>query len=215
MCIRDRSTGASNGDTLRAESCGMDGPQRWQGSLDQDTECVTVTQGIVGLHQRFGRVGTSTRAEPGTVRLSLEEAYELATEHGALEVLTHGGVVSAEECWGLFGGLRPGFPHSYAAHRHFKTAGFAPKGGDQYGADLVLYQPSGAGHSHSKYLVVVLSVGSGAVRHHQREFSWTQLHGCNRLAVQVKKELVLCYVCLLYTSPSPRDRTRSRMPSSA
>ena len=25
----------------------------------------------------------------------------------------------------------------------------------------------------------------------------------------------LVYVCLLYTSPSPRDRTRSRMPSSA
>ena len=27
--------------------------------------------------------------------------------------------------------------------------------------------------------------------------------------------LVLYYNCLLYTSPSPRDRTRSRMPSSA
>ena len=26
---------------------------------------------------------------------------------------------------------------------------------------------------------------------------------------------VMCYGCLLYTSPSPRDRTRSRMPSSA
>ena len=25
----------------------------------------------------------------------------------------------------------------------------------------------------------------------------------------------MIYVCLLYTSPSPRDRTRSRMPSSA
>ena len=25
----------------------------------------------------------------------------------------------------------------------------------------------------------------------------------------------LAYICLLYTSPSPRDRTRSRMPSSA
>ena len=25
----------------------------------------------------------------------------------------------------------------------------------------------------------------------------------------------LCIICLLYTSPSPRDRTRSRMPSSA
>ena len=28
-------------------------------------------------------------------------------------------------------------------------------------------------------------------------------------------KLDLIYVCLLYTSPSPRDRTRSRMPSSA
>jgi len=26
---------------------------------------------------------------------------------------------------------------------------------------------------------------------------------------------LLFYICLLYTSPSPRDRTRSRMPSSA
>ena len=25
----------------------------------------------------------------------------------------------------------------------------------------------------------------------------------------------MCMICLLYTSPSPRDRTRSRMPSSA
>ena len=29
------------------------------------------------------------------------------------------------------------------------------------------------------------------------------------------KEVNMNYVCLLYTSPSPRDRTRSRMPSSA
>ena len=27
--------------------------------------------------------------------------------------------------------------------------------------------------------------------------------------------LTACQACLLYTSPSPRDRTRSRMPSSA
>ena len=26
---------------------------------------------------------------------------------------------------------------------------------------------------------------------------------------------MIIYICLLYTSPSPRDRTRSRMPSSA
>ena len=29
------------------------------------------------------------------------------------------------------------------------------------------------------------------------------------------EEYVLNLICLLYTSPSPRDRTRSRMPSSA
>ena len=35
-----------------------------------------------------------------------------------------------------------------------------------------------------------------------------------------QSQLIICHVdhclsCLLYTSPSPRDRTRSRMPSSA
>ena len=28
-------------------------------------------------------------------------------------------------------------------------------------------------------------------------------------------KLVLCHLCLLYTSPSPRDKRQSRMPSSA
>ena len=31
----------------------------------------------------------------------------------------------------------------------------------------------------------------------------------------VKSDATLDFICLLYTSPSPRDRTRSRMPSSA
>eukprot|EP00656_Telonema_subtile_P052569 TRINITY_DN7366_c0_g1_i4.p1 TRINITY_DN7366_c0_g1~~TRINITY_DN7366_c0_g1_i4.p1 ORF type:complete len:436 (-),score=131.36 TRINITY_DN7366_c0_g1_i4:39-1346(-) len=35
------------------------------------------------------------------------------------------------------------------------------------------------------------------------------------LHVQTHAELLLAGACLLYTSPSPRDRTRSRMPSSA
>ena len=33
--------------------------------------------------------------------------------------------------------------------------------------------------------------------------------------LSVKPKIFVCNVCLLYTSPSPRDRTRSRMPSSA
>ena len=34
-------------------------------------------------------------------------------------------------------------------------------------------------------------------------------------APAIKKNAVICYGCLLYTSPSPRDATLSRMPSSA
>ena len=35
------------------------------------------------------------------------------------------------------------------------------------------------------------------------------------IEVNSKEELIGLNGCLLYTSPSPRDRTRSRMPSSA
>ena len=36
-----------------------------------------------------------------------------------------------------------------------------------------------------------------------------------RVKINEGPDLNLLYTCLLYTSPSPRDRTRSRMPSSA
>ena len=41
-------------------------------------------------------------------------------------------------------------------------------------------------------------------------------HG-NLLFVDLRDHygITQCVICLLYTSPSPRDRTRSRMPSSA
>ena len=41
-------------------------------------------------------------------------------------------------------------------------------------------------------------------------------HGLHTVCAKVTTEfLEWCKDCLLYTSPSPRDRTRSRMPSSA
>ena len=44
-------------------------------------------------------------------------------------------------------------------------------------------------------------------------------HGgfCSRMAINhlAQNPALLTITCLLYTSPSPRDRTRSRMPSSA
>ena len=37
----------------------------------------------------------------------------------------------------------------------------------------------------------------------------------NKFQVEFSSVPGECLICLLYTSPSPRDRTRSRMPSSA
>ena len=41
--------------------------------------------------------------------------------------------------------------------------------------------------------------------------NWDEIVMIGRMVAKTKK----FYGCLLYTSPSPRDRTRSRMPSSA
>ena len=53
----------------------------------------------------------------------------------------------------------------------------------------------------------------------QKEFERKQISGgLDRLHSNTKKLEEQTYAsatCLLYTSPSPRDRTRSRMPSSA
>ena len=44
---------------------------------------------------------------------------------------------------------------------------------------------------------------------------WQHVSGNKRKPKEVDTESTWNRVCLLYTSPSPRDRTRSRMPSSA
>ena len=51
------------------------------------------------------------------------------------------------------------------------------------------------------------SIGSGLIA--------AVLHPLIVNAVQPSMGIQGAYACLLYTSPSPRDRTRSRMPSSA
>ena len=45
--------------------------------------------------------------------------------------------------------------------------------------------------------------------------SLTTIHSKSNVHVDIWKPYTNFLVCLLYTSPSPRDRTRSRMPSSA
>ena len=51
--------------------------------------------------------------------------------------------------------------------------------------------------------------------HHRCNHGHKACHNGLHLKVVSKKENMIHRVCLLYTSPSPRDRTRSRMPSSA
>ena len=63
-----------------------------------------------------------------------------------------------------------------------------------------------------KYAKLVTDAGGSIVA----ENPW----GLKSLAYPIQKKTtglywVMEYTCLLYTSPSPRDRTRSRMPSSA
>ena len=53
----------------------------------------------------------------------------------------------------------------------------------------------------TKVVVIGGGVVGCSVAYHLAKFGW--------------KDTVLLESCLLYTSPSPRDRTRSRMPSSA
>ena len=45
--------------------------------------------------------------------------------------------------------------------------------------------------------------------------AWENRDNVNQDSEQSLKDTINQMICLLYTSPSPRDRTRSRMPSSA
>src|SRR5665811_2593150 len=96
--------------------------------------------------------------------------------------------------------------------------------------------PVGAGwaveffHLHAGGLLLRLIgqafVANGIERRSVRAIRWAGWHALPGAGVECLSRLALLLlilplqvgwlsVCLLYTSPSPRDRTRSRMPSSA
>ena len=55
-------------------------------------------------------------------------------------------------------------------------------------------------------------------RLNERYEAWTSTYDKGKIIVSdliIFFQIILIMICLLYTSPSPRDRTRSRMPSSA
>ena len=79
---------------------------------------------------------------------------------------------------------------------------------------IVLSTSSGTGlmegaiRSATQKKAIVFSVGAFGKR-------WYELARLNGIDADLHEEISGHATCLLYTSPSPRDRTRSRMPSSA
>ena len=69
------------------------------------------------------------------------------------------------------------------------------------------------------YLPYPLNNG-GLIRVHHLVINIAQMHNVTLMCMEPDNEeqaagIKVLESCLLYTSPSPRDRTRSRMPSSA
>ena len=87
--------------------------------------------------------------------------------------------------------------------------------------DPVLFSPAMIGLMALSDVVGLYSRNQLAQRARRRRHHWpdrgaahANLHGRGMFRGW-REDAFQAYVCLLYTSPSPRDRTRSRMPSSA
>ena len=71
------------------------------------------------------------------------------------------------------------------------------------------------------FMILLLICGSCVAQQSIDEFTQQQQPEKDNAVAKVKltgtkvADVEYAMVCLLYTSPSPRDRTRSRMPSSA
>ena len=71
---------------------------------------------------------------------------------------------------------------------------------------------------HEKLALLMIALGEDAASTLLKRFDSKDAEGiCKRIGdfSIVDQELKDCVLCLLYTSPSPRDRQKSRMPSSA
>ena len=70
-------------------------------------------------------------------------------------------------------------------------------------ADLVVEDGKNFGNKHFLKIDMQVSIEQLIKQEQENESEGVRIEG------------IPCRCCLLYTSPSPRDRTRSRMPSSA
>ncbi|KAL0027480.1 hypothetical protein WJX77_004371 [Trebouxia sp. C0004] len=142
-----------------------------------------------------------------SVRLSPEEGIFLAHALGNIQFLVNTGPLSLESLWQSFVHRNEGFVHSYVAYYHFRSKGWIPRSGLQYGTDLVLYKqhPSLV---HSTLCVIIIpmmfsrecaersttSSPELMVDGQNGTLSWHDVEGINRLCVRVGKRLMLLYI---------------------
>ena len=75
-----------------------------------------------------------------------------------------------------------------------------------------LFAPSGAMFSIATHIMTLETSFSHPAEYAKRHRESPEVQSFKQ---NLSRESMVAYICLLYTSPSPRDRTRSRMPSSA
>lgn len=176
-----------------------------------DTLCFGNLDGGVGtaayVRQVLEAAGQAVQGDRA-VRLSLDEAFFMAYALEIMEVheVPQGGAaagVSGGEAaaavaavalditalWQRLQQLRHDFFLLYLAYHHFRSKGWIPRTGLQYGADFVLYQRHPA-LSHSDYTVIVIPLSPGQRPH----LGWHDFQISNRLSTQVSKKLLLLYV---------------------
>lgn len=127
------------------------------------------------------------------VRLSLDEAFFMAYALGILAVHDvvegHAVALDTTALWQRLQQLRHDFFLLYLAHHHFRSKGWIPRTGLQYGADFVLYQRHPA-LTHSDYTVLIVPLAPGQ----RPDLGWHDVQVSNRLSTQVSKKLLLLYV---------------------
>ena len=87
--------------------------------------------------------------------------------------------------------------------------------GYQYGTPDAFYPSLVGGQTLKSYYVEPYTHGSMATMLMVSALHTAVLHTLNTYGLLQSQMIRWCHTCLLYTSPSPRDATLSRMPSSA
>ena len=123
---------------------------------------------------------------------------------------------SLAEGWNRLWSAGPVLGELRSALHLLKNGLDTPVGGNAFGIDIPL-------KLHASYsrdeILAAFDVGSPEKPPSVREgVKWVEQHNTDLFFITLnksEKDFSPSTICLLYTSPSPRDRTRSRMPSSA